>query len=228
LRQASIETWFERYSDYRRPENSVSYYNKGALVSLLLDLGIREATDNRHSLDDVLRLMDKQFGDQNRGFEEADIQRSVETVAETPFEEFFSRYVAGTKELPYEEYFDYAGWTVYEEVAERVKLGFSVDRDDEGFWQVQSLETGTPAGRAGLKEGDQLLKIDQRGFSEEEDLNNLEPGREITLEVQRGPERFVARFVPKTRQEAIVRVSESPAATASQRRIRTGLMTGKP
>ena len=53
--ESSLTTWFDKYALYDRPEFSISYYNKGQLLGVGLDLVIRDATDNRASLDDVMR-----------------------------------------------------------------------------------------------------------------------------------------------------------------------------
>ena len=66
----STLTWFDTSQFYRRPENSFSYYNKGLLIGLLLDLEIRDATDNTHSMDDVLRYLNVEYAQQGRFFDD--------------------------------------------------------------------------------------------------------------------------------------------------------------
>src|ERR1700691_5188310 len=57
VEEASLDAWLEGYDEYRRPERSISYYNKGQIVGDMLDLAIRDATENQKSLDDVLPRM---------------------------------------------------------------------------------------------------------------------------------------------------------------------------
>jgi predicted metalloprotease with PDZ domain len=110
VEQASLDAWHEKYALYRRPESSISYYNKGQILGVLMDLLIRDATDNRRSLDDVLRHLNQEYARQGRFYDDSSgIQQAVETVAGASFEEFFTRYVAGADPLPYEKTFALAG-----------------------------------------------------------------------------------------------------------------------
>jgi predicted metalloprotease with PDZ domain len=168
------------------------------------------------------------FGERDKGFEESDIQRAVESLTQMSFEDFFSAYVEGTEELPYEEYFHYAGLEVYEEVSEKVELPFSLDTKEDGTPRIRGLVSESPAWRAGLREGDRLLRVNQRRESVGDQLVRLEPGREIALEVERGKEQLTVRFYPETRLEGIVDLAEANQVSPLQLAVRQGLMTGNP
>ena len=108
--EASLDTWFDKYENYNRPDRSISYYNKGQILGVLLDLAIRDATDNHKSLDDVLRRMNDEYAKSGKFYNESDgIRAVVEEVAGKSFEEFFRRYVAGADEIPYDDFFSVAG-----------------------------------------------------------------------------------------------------------------------
>ncbi len=77
------------------------YYNKGELLGMLLDVKIRDATNGKGSLDDVMRGLYKRCLDEGRGFDDGDVQGWCEKVAGTSFKKFFKDYVDGTKELPF-------------------------------------------------------------------------------------------------------------------------------
>ena len=110
VEESSLDAWFEKYDDYSAPERSISYYNKGQIVGVLLDLSIRDATDNRKSLDDVLRLMNDEFARQGKFYDEsAGIRAAVEEVAGKSFDDFFRRYVSGVDEIPYNDFLGIAG-----------------------------------------------------------------------------------------------------------------------
>src|SRR5207302_6524993 len=66
--ESSLDTWFDKYSLYDRPDFSISYYNKGQLLGLTLDILIRDATENRASLDDVLRRMNQEYAQRGRSY----------------------------------------------------------------------------------------------------------------------------------------------------------------
>ncbi len=111
LTQASYDTWSEGpYGKQAADTNlSISYYDKGPAVGLLLDFAIRHATQNKKSLDDVMRLLYcKYYKEMNRGFTDAEFQQVCETIAGISLSNLFE-YVYTTKELDYKTYFAYAG-----------------------------------------------------------------------------------------------------------------------
>jgi predicted metalloprotease with PDZ domain len=110
VEQASLDAWLEKYSIYRRPDLSISYYNKGQILGALLDILVRDATNNRRSLDDVMRTLNETFAKKGRFYNDsADIRAVAEQIAGRNFGDFFRRYVAGTDELPAAEILALAG-----------------------------------------------------------------------------------------------------------------------
>jgi predicted metalloprotease with PDZ domain len=118
VEEASLDAWLEKYQVHNRSEFSISYYNKGQLLGVLLDILIRDATDNRRSLDDVLRWMNDHYAKAGRYYDDsAGVRAAVEAVlAGAPGEppspsvaDFFAHYVAGTHPLPYAEFLARAG-----------------------------------------------------------------------------------------------------------------------
>jgi len=111
LSQASFNTWEEGPfgSSGDGPDKSISVYNKGAVLAMLLDLEIRNAAENTRSLDDVLRTLYWNFyKKEDRGFTDAEFQQVCEQVAGVSLNELFE-YVYTTKELDYSKYLAYAG-----------------------------------------------------------------------------------------------------------------------
>jgi predicted metalloprotease with PDZ domain len=110
VQESSLDAWFEKYDGYNVPERSISYYDKGQILGELLDLEIRDATDNHKSLDDVFRLMNDKFAKQGKFYDEnVDIRAAVDEVAGKDFEDFFRRYISGVEEPPYNEILGIAG-----------------------------------------------------------------------------------------------------------------------
>ena len=108
--ESSLDAWFEKYDGYNVPDRSISYYDKGQILGVLLDLEIRDATDNHKSLDDVFRLMNETFAKQGKFYDEStDIRAAIEQVAGKSFEDFFRSYVSGVDELPYNRILSIAG-----------------------------------------------------------------------------------------------------------------------
>ena len=110
VEESSLDAWFEKYDGYNTPSHSISYYNKGQIVGVMLDLAIRDATDNRKSLDDVMRRMNAEYAQQGKFYDDSDsIRAVVEEVSGKSFADFFDRYVAGTDEIPYADFLSVAG-----------------------------------------------------------------------------------------------------------------------
>jgi predicted metalloprotease with PDZ domain len=108
--ESSLDAWFEKYDAYNTPDRSISYYDKGQILGDMLDLAIRDATDNHKSLDDVLRLMNDKYAKKGKFYDESvDIRAAVEEVAGKSFEEFFRFYVSGVSEIPYNDFLGFAG-----------------------------------------------------------------------------------------------------------------------
>jgi predicted metalloprotease with PDZ domain len=111
LAQASYSTWSDGPFGKQGPDanKSISYYQKGPLVGLVLDLAIRHATTNLKSLDDVMRYLYQHYYKKlGRGFTDAEFQQACETIANTSLSPVFE-YVYTTKEIDYNRYLAYAG-----------------------------------------------------------------------------------------------------------------------
>lgn len=107
---SSLDAWLEKYPAYNDPDRSISYYEKGQILGVLLDLAIRDATDNRKSLDDVMRFMNDEYAKRNRFYEDdGAIRSAVEKVAGKDCGDFFRRYVAGVDDIPYDSFLSVAG-----------------------------------------------------------------------------------------------------------------------
>lgn len=102
LADASFDAWIKFYRpDANTPNATISYYQKGALVALLLDLAIRGGTDNERSLDDVLRVLWERYGARDQGFPEGAVEAVAEEVAGFSLRAFFDHAVRSTGELDY-------------------------------------------------------------------------------------------------------------------------------
>jgi predicted metalloprotease with PDZ domain len=108
--ESSLDAWFEGFNEYRDQARSISYYNKGQILGVMLDLAIRDATDNHKSLDDVMRRMNAEYAAKGKFYDDSEGVRAViEEVSGKDFKDFFARYVAGTDEIPYDKFFSVAG-----------------------------------------------------------------------------------------------------------------------
>lgn len=190
LEASSLDAWIKFNRSWPDKDNTtISFYSKGALVSLLLDLEIRARTGSNRSLDDVMRTMYQRFPLDAGGFTAADLQQTIEELAGTSFDSFFSAFVRGTVPLPLESAFTFVGLTLHEEPIGddepefRPYIGLDlIDRD--GLAEVRSVSSDGPAFIAGVMTGDLIVALNGRRLRAGELDNNLkrvEPGSEIVL-----------------------------------------------
>jgi len=160
LGESSFDAWIKLYRRDANSNNSqISYYLKGEMISLLLDLLIRSRQENQRSLDDVMAIMWQRFGKEEIGFTPQQLQDVIESVAQTDLGEFFNRYIDGVDELPFDEYLEPFGLrlNVVEEAVPYLGLTVKTENNQE---MIKFVEATSPAALAGVDAGDELLAID--------------------------------------------------------------------
>ena len=227
--ESSLDTWLDKYDYYDSPQVSVSYYNKGQILGVMLDLAIRDATDNHKSLDDVLRAMDEDYAHRGRYYDDsAGVEQEVERISGRSFKDFFARYVAGTEEIPYNDFLRVAGLQAQTQERAIADLGFETSRSSDGTVVISSVTPGSGAERAGLQPGDVIVQLDGRPFgrSAMRFLFQHSPGDTVNVRIQRnGSERDVS-FALGSRGVQAYSISETPGASERQKRIRDGMLHG--
>ena len=104
--ESSLDAWLEKYDYYRLPARSISYYNKGNLLGVLLDLQVREATHDSASIRDVFHWMNENYARKGQYFPDTDgVRHAAEAVSHADLGWFFQKYVAGTEEIPWDDFF---------------------------------------------------------------------------------------------------------------------------
>lgn len=195
LAQSSYETWsdgpFGRTGD--DVNKTISYYDKGPAVGMLLDFKIRHETKNKKSLDDVMRTLYKEFyQEKKRGFTEDEFRQVCERITGTSLAEVFD-YVSTTKEVDYKKYLDYAGLDIDTSSREIPGgwLGISArERNDSIF--IAGVDWDSPAWKAGLRQRNAILEMDNakpNAQAIETVLKNKSPGDKIELVVMHNNEK---------------------------------------
>lgn len=230
--ESSFDTWVKYY---RQDENSinsqVSYYDKGAILGLLLDLEIRKRSNNAKSLDDVMRYLYNEFYKKNRNYTPEDFQKTSELMAGSSLEEFFVKFVRGREELDYNSALAAAGLRLdigKIDAGRNVFLGADLAQEGERLI-VRKVLAGSPAYEQGLNTGDQILALNNmRATKDFFDARIAEkhPGDIINLTIFRfddlstlliklgqsaeGPYRIVPVENPTDLQKQIYKVWTSP------------------
>ena len=231
VEESSLDAWLEKYDDYRDPERSISYYNKGQIVGEMLDLTIRDATENRKSLDDVMRRMNDDYAKKGTFYDDSDgIRAAAEEVSGTNLADFFQRYVAGTDEIPYDKFLASAGLELKVDTLKIADLGFwtAGGRSSSSGTTVSQVVPGSPAETAGLVAGDVLLQLN--GESVPGSLmrwaRQHSPGETVKLRVRRDNKELDISFALGTDEMRKYSISEVSHATDKQRKIREGWLRG--
>jgi predicted metalloprotease with PDZ domain len=161
--EASFDAWIKYYRPNENSRNSsISYYDKGSLIAMLMDLEILNATGGQKGLDDVMKAVyDQYYKKLNRGFTDAEFKVAVEKVAGKSFDQFYADYVNGTKTADYTKYLGYAGYQALDENAQKndAFLGASFVKRDAKLL-VTSVLRNSPAWKFGLNVNDELKTID--------------------------------------------------------------------
>ncbi|MDT5269789.1 MAG: hypothetical protein QOH49_1975 [Acidobacteriota bacterium] len=226
--EASFDAWIKHYRpDENTVNSSVSYYEKGALLGLLLDLEIRRRSGGAHSLDDVMRALYRDFFKQSRNYTPEDFQRTAERAAGGSLEEFFRRYVRGREEVDYDTALAWVGLRLdtASDAAGRpapavADLGASLEEKD-GRLTVKNVPAGTPAYEQGLSAADQIVAVD--GYRAtlvflNERLSDKSPGEQLALTVFRGDELRTISIKLGSHAAATYRIIPVAAVNEQQRR----------
>jgi predicted metalloprotease with PDZ domain len=195
FKQTSFNAWTKFYKQDENAANAiVSYYTKGALFGLFLDLTIRTETQGRNSLDDVMRQLWQQYGLTEMGTDPLSHQRIVETILDRPCDDLFA-YLNNTHDIPLKELLAQVGVTMTLRASEGSEdlgggdakgfnIGFGAKIKAESFGlKVLSVNQYSPAHQAGLSAGDLLIAANnlQATSQFEQQLQSLPVGEQLKL-----------------------------------------------
>lgn len=166
LAMSSWDAWIKHYRpDENTPNTTISYYLKGGLVALLLDLHLRQQTTNAVSLDDVLRRLYQQFPISGPGVSEASYLDAIHALTGLDVAPFFARYIRGTDELPFDDALAAAGialrWGhkhLRDDGTPRPTLGIRT-KDEHGQLRVVSVLSDGGAAGTGLAAQDEIVAV---------------------------------------------------------------------
>jgi predicted metalloprotease with PDZ domain len=225
LEDASLNTWVEPVDG-----TQYIYYPKGSAAGLLLDVMIRDASDNKRSLDNVLRDLYVTTYKQGRGFSRDEWWAAVTRAAGgRSFADFERKHIDGREQLPWAETLPLAGMRVQRLTVPRI--GVVTTQDQRGVL-ITEVEPASTAGIAGIRPGDYLLSVSEisvtdQGFGAKfrAAFANAQEGQPVRFVVQRG-EQSLPLSGPLKLAPGGVSVSADPNASAKAVRIRDGILRG--
>lgn len=217
-------------------------YDGGSLVAAALDLQIRTLTENRSSLDDVMKQMYREFGLTDDTFTMGDVIRIVSQIAGEDFEPFFKKYVSGTERLPLEKYLSDTGMDVEIEFGEALpSLGYIV----HGMLQISSFGGPTGGGMfihqsKQYQDDDNLIGINGTPVRFFDDIRKVakdwKPGEVVELTLEREGEEITLPITlsgdpsekpPMEPGPIDVTITKSADSTVLQRAIWAGMLGDK-
>ena len=219
--------------DMQQVEWAPDPWRKGALIGMLLDIAIRDATDNRRSLDDVMQALYKRFYQKNKGFTTADLLALLREIGMPDVDGFYQRYINGREPLPYEAVFPKAGIAVARQTVSSPFLGVNAQPGDAGKLVVQGVVPGSSAEAAGLEPGDVLLKVGEVETRPDQDWGvkfreqyRGQAGAPLVISVTRGGRALSLSTQLRERTQVSFRVTPMSSPSTKQSKIWHGLSTG--
>lgn len=231
VEESSLDSWLEKYDDYRQPERSISYYNKGQIVGEMLDLAIRDVTDGHKSLDTVMMRMNETYAKQGKYYDDTEGVRAVaEEVAGRSLQDFFRGYVSGVDEIPYDKFLEAAGLALKVETHSIADLGFWTvgGRGGGATPTVSQVVSGSNAEAAGLLAGDVLLGLNGETVPVffPQWVRQHSPGEIVKLRIHRDGKELDISFALGSNETKKYSISELPQVSDRQKRIREGWLRG--
>jgi predicted metalloprotease with PDZ domain len=234
-------------------QTSVAIHQRGVHLGLLLDVRLRELTNNQKSLDGFMRHMNENFGKKNQPYPANGIleQLNAFTGGTNPFNEFYDRYVVKEEDLPMEDVLAFAGLKLDEITLNRSDFSVKVASGLNGHVRVTNVISESPEAKAGLQVDDLILMVDAKNVTKnlkaaQDALKGKKAGDKFTLQVRRLDEndKAVNLVLPGTFEEGeviIANLVELPAPTLDEQKqnptlkpqrerhavIRQGVLLGK-
>lgn len=220
-RQASFDTWLNFFNWNNHTDNTtISYYDIGCALGMLLDLKIRQETNNEKSLDDVMRTLYFEFHKkQNRGYTDDEFREVCEKIAGCTLGEIF-RYAETTDAIDYQKYLWYAGVNI--NLAPQKETSYGLDVRAKGdVWEITNINRNSPAWGTGISIDDCILSINGEAVNSEIITKLTQPEKigTLTLKVKRrtGEKEFKIDTFDSKRCDYKMSVAEE--LTTMQKRI---------
>ena len=228
---SSFDTWIKFYrQDENSPNSLISYYAKGSLVALGLDLHLRQ--HSTITMDDVMRALWQGHGILGVGVPENGIQTIAERLSGLSLDNFFQRYVYGTEDVPLEEYFSAFGLNLHMRApASNADMGGTSSKKESKGWigakfansnrgvLLKNVYTDSPAMNAGLSAGDTIMAIDhiEAQYSGIFDLlSSKKAGTTITVHAFRRDELMVFHVTLSTPPKTVAYFTKKDSATPQE------------
>jgi predicted metalloprotease with PDZ domain len=219
---------------------SISYYPKGQLIALVMDLLVRGRTKGKVSLDDVMRDMyeelylkspNSSYYLRGRGYQPEDLERIASRRAGFDLGDFFKRHVRDVEVLPYEEAFGYVGLRLVKTQAkEPFDAGMWVTFEDPREGVIENVRNNSPAEDAGLQSQDAIVSLGGKDVKKDSWLKALaryKTGDSVPVVVRRDRRTIKTNIVLGQPERFDYRIEGRSDAPAEQKALRAAWLSGK-
>lgn len=206
------------------PHTGISFYTKGMVLGMLLDLELRRATDGQAGLDDLMRALFDTWGEGREGVPEDGIRTLAERIAGRSLDGFFDAYVDGTADIAYAPYLAVVG-------LERIPfaplealppvMGMTVEDLGEEGVAITAIRPASPAERAALQVGDRIDSVAGRrpsGSDIDSLVEDRSPGDAIMVTIRRRGNRLDRPLVLAPPDHQAMLLTRMTDRTAAQER----------
>lgn len=202
-----------------RENTFISYYSYGSVLGLALDLRLREENLN---LDDYMALVWETYGEPEIPYKISDLEKALSTYAGKEFaNDFFSKYIYDSEMPNYKRLLEQVGLEISRN-NQKAYFGLSVNNTDEGVFITSNPQIGSPAYKAGLNKGDEILSVDSAEIKDKEDWENLintsNPGDTIGLSISRNGQILEKKVQLQEDPAYLIKIDEEASGTAKNAR----------
>ena len=220
-------------------DSSISYYPKGELIGMVMDLLVRGRTKGKASLDAVMRDMYEEFYLKSpnssyylrgRGYQTEDLERIVSRRSGFDFSDFFKRHIRNVEVLPYDEAFAYVGLRLVKTQAkEPHNAGLSLQVEEPRGAHIHNVRNNSPAEDAGLQSGDEIVSFGGKDVVKDwrKMMARLKPGDSVPVTVKRDRRTITMNVVLGQPERFEYKFEERPDATAAEKALRAAWLSGK-
>ena len=253
IMSVELSSWNTWNRSDNAANNSIDYYNKGELIGMMLDLEIRYRTGNQRTLNEVFNYLQKNHGLPKPGFEEVrGFRNAVELIVrevapqKSDFGDFFSKYVSGVEEIPWNDFLAHAGLMLEEKKGPAapyigITTGTSIQTPSPFFGMsttilppgqlgITNVAPDSPAAAAGFDVGDILVamdgdRIDAASFTQR--FSEKKIGSTLNITLLRGDRLMTVNVAVGSREPVSYVVKEKTGADELEKKIFTSWLSEK-
>ena len=225
LAESSFDAWIKSYRPNENSYNTgISYYDKGAVVGMLLDLEVINGTGGKQSLDDVMKYMyNTYYKGKKRGYTDAEFKLAFEKFAGKNLDDFYAKYINGLTAIDYNKYLGYAGYKLVDDLADKndPSLGISSNLSN-GKRFVTMVSRGSAAWIDGINVNDELVSVDGTPVTDITTiLNGKKVGDKVNVVVNRDGLPLTLPVTLLRNPKMNYKITELSTATPQQLAVRT-------